>query len=155
MALGKLAQSSCCRNCAVCTSRVYELTMLSLYFGLKSSHACWLSHLKPYMTFRPLICTQSQWKLSNWHLLSTCNLENWFEIWKLRPNGVPTPHGVFPFPDWVVNDWEGWQVCRDRHIRCLSSQHNLTKVLWSKVLHLSLLTSTKIPIANPFSSSCH
>lgn len=74
MALGKLAQASCCWNCAVHTSLVYELTYpralairAHMFAGcLISNHAQHLefSHPKPE---------------GPEHLLSMCNLKNWFE----------------------------------------------------------------------------
>lgn len=151
MALGKLSQSSCCWNCAVHTNLLSELA-LSPRFGHEISRACWLPHLKPYHLELFIPKASGSWATDTCWACATWKINLKFEIYNQTESSL-----VMVF---LCSQTELWITKRSTKFvetgcpHCLSSQHNLTDVPQWKVLHLSVLTSTKIPVANHFSSSC-
>lgn len=152
MALGKMAQSSCCWNCALQASLVHEL-ILSPCFDHNSSCACWLLHPKPYTAFENFH-SQSQWELSSWHCwaCATWRISLKFENYDQM--------GSSPLVTFLCSQTElritksSTKLVDTGCPHWLFSQHNLTKASQWKILHLPVLTCTKIPATNHFSSSC-
>lgn len=151
MALGKLAQPSCCWNCAVHTSLVYELTYPHA-LAIRA-HVCRLPHLKPCTAFgiftpkaRGTWAAGTCWACATWRIC--LKFENYGQM-------ESSPLMAFLRSQTELRITKGTTKFVETGCpHSLSSQHNLTEVPQWKVLHLSVLACTKIPATNPFSSSC-